>query len=262
MKQRLNTSRCWLCWLAVAIVAAPLVGCGGNDNVVAHRANGQLSDKQRGEILVGSMETLFNFHEQESRQALDLAVGRLNQWIRGQKAAGEWSPSPLIETLPAAHQKTSWVEKLGDTAFHYDYDGPFLLESVWLSRIARHVNGDAAAADAPDPLPSPLKYTTADDPPELRLAARLFDWTICNIQLEPDDWPSTSEYKLPRNWHTPYETVVLGRGTASDRAWVFILLARQQDLDVVMLAVNQTESDNNAAEPREWIPALVLPRDD
>ncbi len=208
------------------------------------------------------METLFNFHEQESRQALDLAVGRLNQWIRGQKTSGDWSPSPLIATLPEAHQKSTWVQKLGDAAFHYDYDGPFLLEAVWLSRIARHVSGDAAAADAPEPLPSPLKYTTADDPSELRLAVRLFDWTIRNIQLEPDDWPSTSEYKLPRHWHTPYETVVLGRGTASDRAWVFILLARQQGLDVVMLAVNQNDANDTSAGPRDWIPALVHSRND
>jgi tetratricopeptide (TPR) repeat protein len=247
------------------IVAALLSGCGRSDSStsnVAHRARSLPTDKQRGEILVGTMDTLFNFQEQESRQALDLAVGRLNQWIRGQKVSGDWSPSPLVETLPADYQKSKWIEKLADTSFHFDYDGHFLLEAVWLSRIARHVGGDiaTAAADSPDPLTSPLAYTTAEDPPELRLAARLFDWTIRNIQLETDDWPTSSQYKLPRRWHTPYETVVLGRGTASDRAWVFMILARQQGLDVVMLAVKPETSSETGGDLREWIPALVLTR--
>jgi tetratricopeptide (TPR) repeat protein len=251
---------------AVSLISFVALGCGRSDSssdnlTAAHRSKSLPTDKQRGEILVGTMDTLFNFQEQESRQSLDLAVGRLNQWVRGQKIVGDWSPSPLVETLPAAHQKSKWVEKLGDTAFHYDYDGQFLLEAVWLSRIARHVSGEAAAsADSADPLSSPLKFTSDDDPPELRLAARLFDWTIRNIQLEPDDWPTSSQYKLPRHWHTPYETVVLGRGTASDRAWVFILLARQQGLDVVMLAVKPDGTNNDAGQLREWIPALVLTR--
>jgi tetratricopeptide (TPR) repeat protein len=249
------------------IVTALLAGCSRDERVankVPHHSSSLPTDKQRGEILVGTMDTLFNFQEQESRQALDLAVGRLNQWIRGQKVSGDWSPSPLVETLPADHQQSKWIETLADTTFHYDYDGQFLLEAAWLSRIARHVSGDiaTATADSPNPLPSPLKYTSADDAHELRIAARLFDWTIRNIQLELDDWPTSSQYKLPRHWHTPYETVVLGRGTASDRAWVFMLLARQQGLDVVMLAVKPDTSSPNGGDLREWIPALVVTRGD
>ena len=62
------------------------------------------------------------------------------------------------------------------------------------------------------------------------VAERLFDWTVRNIQLEPD-----AELKARQgNPHRPFQTLLLGRGQAIDRAWLFMLLARQQGLDVVL----------------------------
>ena len=40
----------------------------------------------------------------------------------------------------------------------------------------------------------------------------------------------------------------------TQRAWVFILLGRQQGLDIVMLAVPDPDRSN---QPRPWLPALV-----
>ena len=61
-------------------------------------------------------------------------------------------------------------------------------------------------------------------------AKSLFDWTVRNIQLEPDD-----RSRIPR---FPWETLLYGRGTASERAWVFILLLRQLDIDAAVLAID------------------------
>ena len=58
--------------------------------------------------------------------------------------------------------------------------------------------------------------------------AKLFDWTIRNIALDRDS--------LDRTPQMPWETLLLGHGTAMERAWVFILLARQQGLDAAVLA--------------------------
>ena len=66
---------------------------------------------------------------------------------------------------------------------------------------------------------------------DLERAKNLFDWTVRNIQLEPDD-PN----RIPQ---FPWETLLFGRGTATERAWVFILLLRQLDIDAAVLAVDE-----------------------
>ena len=52
----------------------------------------------------------------------------------------------------------------------------------------------------------------------------------------------------------PWETLFFGSGTPLGRAWVFMLLARQAGLDVVMLATPDPKSPDGL---RPWIPALV-----
>jgi tetratricopeptide (TPR) repeat protein len=75
------------------------------------------------------------------------------------------------------------------------------------------------------------KFAVGDETDPLRSAERLFDWTVRNVQLIPDDAPK--DERLP---YLPWHVMLLGRGTALDRGWLFVLLARQQGLDVVLLA--------------------------
>jgi len=106
------------------------------------------------------------------------------------------------------------------------------------------------------------------------VAARLFDWTVRNIQLnellpyptadaEPSadgegEAPTASspllEAKAGPGYTTyPWQTLTFGRGDAWQRARVFILLARQRQIDVVMLAFDDTEES-----PRPWLPAALI----
>jgi len=80
------------------------------------------------------------------------------------------------------------------------------------------------------------------------VAQKLFDWTVRNIQLEPDSDPNKKASR-----HRPFETLLIGRGEAIERAWAFILLARQQGLDVVLLGFQGAEGQT----PRIWLPALL-----
>lgn len=89
-------------------------------------------------------------------------------------------------------------------------DGKALRELVWLREA-----GDFAVGDETDPL---------------KKAQKLADWTVRNIQLIPDDAPAAD--RLP---YLPWHIMILGRGTAFDRAWLFTLLARQQNLDAVLV---------------------------
>ncbi|MEX2142403.1 MAG: hypothetical protein WD894_24255 [Pirellulales bacterium] len=244
-------------------------GCGDTSTSAgrgASRGGAIATSQQRAEILVGTMETLFNLDEYEFGQAEQLVMSRLNQWVRGQEIKVPWRREPRLDELPSRLTNLRAVQSLNDESFLYEHDFAFLREAVWMHHIADHVRTEPRQSEArrseanngePGRTESPLRFVSPDDPEELRLAMRLFDWTIRNVQLEVEAWPETSSYKLPTRWHTPYETVLLGRGTASDRAWTFILLARQQGLDVVMLGLGDPDKPDQL---KPWAPALLLAR--
>ncbi|HEY4760171.1 MAG TPA: hypothetical protein VIH42_06295, partial [Thermoguttaceae bacterium] len=102
----------------------------------------------------------------------------------------------------------SLVKDLGGMDFK-TFDGYFLQEAVYLRDVALWARGDVL-----------------DD---LSRAKNLFNWTIRNIQLEED-----AQDRIPL---FPWETLLFGRGTPAERSWLFILLARQEGLDAVLLAL-------------------------
>jgi tetratricopeptide (TPR) repeat protein len=146
-------------------------------------------------------------------------VGRLNQWAEGQTPPAE-KLEPLLATLPgtlaAIPMLRDW-EKMRFTS----YDGFALQEVVWLRDISNWARG--AKAD------------------ELERARRIFDWTVRNIQLDLD-----SNRRTPQ---VPWETLLLGHGTGLERAWVFILLLRQQGIDAALLALPTPAPGGKAAKP-------------
>jgi hypothetical protein len=112
-----------------------------------------------------------------------------------------------------------------------DDDGKVLRETVWLRDCARHVVGNETDA--------------------VRRAERLFDWVVRNIQQIPEN-ASADEAPPMVPWHI----LLLGRGKPLDQAWLFQLLARQQRLDVVILAYPDTDP-KKPAEPHWWCAGLL-----
>jgi hypothetical protein len=102
------------------------------------------------------------------------------------------------------------------------FDGYALQEAVWLRDITRWGQGEAAES--------------------LERAKSLFDWTVRNIQLE-----ASSPRQIPQ---FPWETLLFGRGTASDRAWVFILLCRQAGIDAAILDPEEEPGAGHEAQAR------------
>ena len=111
-----------------------------------------------------------------------------------------------------------------------------LQESIWLRDIAKNARGNQL-----------------DD---LSIAESLFDWTVRNIQLVEDP-PADA----PAGQNSATEILLLGRGTAHERAWIFLLLLRQQGLDGVMLAIPGRDGPGEEAPPRDWLTALVADND-
>jgi hypothetical protein len=104
-------------------------------------------------------------------------------------------------------------------------DGEHLRDGVLFRAMARH----AFKTENPQ-APELLKVTTA------------FQYVVRVIELvdrHPQDLPLT-----------PYEIVLLGKGTPADRAWIFASLLTQQKFDSVLIAPKTKEGDgSNPAGP-------------
>ncbi len=98
------------------------------------------------------------------------------------------------------------------------------------------------------------RHIQPDKLDDLSMAEAIFDWTVRNIQLEPQPASDATPAEQWMVLHLPLDTLYLGRGTPLQRAWVFVLLARQAGLDVVLLA---TPEPRDPTGLRPWVAALV-----
>jgi len=106
-----------------------------------------------------------------------------------------------------------YLARLDELSF-WKTDGFALQEAIWLRNVSRWAVGDEREV--------------------VSQAVRLFDWIVRNIQLDGEAPPDDHTERIMQR---PWETLLLGHGTAEERAWVFVLLARQQGIDAVQLAL-------------------------
>lgn len=212
-----NTGHAGVLWcrgLSLLLCAVALAGgCGRtNSGPEVDQTSADVSD-------VGVGEEVFNFVFDVLQQyprvdALDAptqALEQLNQWISSERHKGDWEQDPLVADLLARRPELGQlaaVRQLGMRSFPAE-DAEFLQQTVWMRDVARNATAGSQGA--------------------LAQCRRLFDWVVRNVQLDPDE--------LGRPALTAGEVLLLGRGTAWERAWLFILLARQLGHDVVVLAV-------------------------
>jgi tetratricopeptide (TPR) repeat protein len=188
--------------------------------------------KVSDELLHHAIDALYRLEEfGEGGEMLHRTVDRLDQWVKEQKPIADWKPDPMIATLPDSLMKLPEVENLGKLEFDRS-DGVFFQEVVWLRDASNWARGE--------------------DVEDVARAKGLFDWTVRNVQLEWDRGGPAG----PRILQTPWETLLLGRGTALERAWVFILLARQQGLDAALLAIpDRGASSGQGLKP--WVVGVL-----
>jgi tetratricopeptide (TPR) repeat protein len=155
-------------------------------------------------------------------------VDRGNQWFRNLTAeSANWKPAELLSSLPESIRTNKTIAPL--IAPEALRDGQFTLaemrsfeEAVWSRDISLWAKGAA--------------YEKTD------VAANLFDWVVRNIQLDAGG---------PGIVHQPWQALMYGHGSARHRAWVFVELCRQQQLDAVIL----NSGDGEVSD--KWLVALA-----
>ena len=241
-----------LCW------AAASNGCRKSQTSTSTAPRPRAATNQqvqyRNDLLRNAINLINAPEQYDNPKATEEIVARLEQWRRlmqeatksgllklesavedpDAQSASQVKRRDLIDALPANLAASRWVRHLDDDAFDPNYDGTFLREAALLRDVASHI--DSPAED------------------DVSKASALFDWCVRNIQIEP---PPAPDAKPDERWaalHVPLDTLYFGRGTPLARAWVFMLLARQKGLDVVLLA---SGDPRNPDQPRPWATALV-----
>jgi tetratricopeptide (TPR) repeat protein len=181
----------------------------------------------------GAIDNLNRLEEFDPSAMLQQVMDRLNRWLQTQDFSPDWKPDPMIEMLPESLLTMPAVKNLGRLSFGPE-DGMALQEAIWTRDLSRWAGGKK------------------QDP--LSRARQLFDWTVRNIQLES----AASAPGGAAGTHLPQtagEALLFGQGSVMERAWIFILLARQQGLEAAVLAVKESkdkeaEKDRRDAEKR------------
>jgi len=211
-----------------------LVGCpkpAQQPATLQSNSASQTATLHRDELFEIAIDTLNRLYQFDGMDMAFQVADRLDQWIRTQRALVDWQPDALIATLPAEMQQLPEVKSLADLHFTRD-DAFFLQTAVWLRDIASWARGDGVD--------------------ELSRAKAIFDWVVFHIQLDPlDVTPQLSDGEAIVR--SPWQTLLFGRGTATARAWVYLLLCRQEGIDAAMLAINVAAEGQ---EPR-WEPWAV-----
>ena len=202
--------------LILALLILPLAaGCREEVPLLDHADSAGDVSEYSDELFAVAMENLGRLEQFRSGEMLQEIVERLNQWAQSRTPPEHWRPDPLLDTLPEPLRELPMLEDLDAMRFPRQ-DATALQQAVWLRDVARWARGERHD--------------------ELSRAMHLFDWTIRNIQLDPLIEPS-GEPGDALLGQFPWETLLLGRGDVLERAWVYIELLRQEEIDAALLAL-------------------------
>jgi len=183
---------------------------------------------------VDNLQRLERYSGGEMRQQM---IDRLNQWVQREKPPAGWKVDPLVAGLPKPLAELPEIRSLDQLLF-LPYDGYALQEAVWLRDVSN--------------------WTRGKEVDRLARAVNIFDWIVCNIQLMP---PVAGQ--PDRFVQRPWETLLLGKGTAVDRAWVFVLLLRQQKIDAVILGLPEARKPGDEGPDKlvPWAVGVLIDKD-
>ena len=207
-----------------------LSGCGDTGPVRnPQRPQAATYQKSSDELRQDAMRDLNQLDRYPPNLILEQIVDRLNQWGQGEVVSISWEADPLLAKLPDEFQAAPYLANLGESKFT-QLDGFELREAIWCRDVSSVVCAGAFN--------------------KKERATRLCDWIARNVLLEAEPGAEVLDPMV----QFPWETILFAKGRAIDRAWLFTLLGRQEELDLVVLALPDVSA---AGGNRPWAVALV-----
>jgi hypothetical protein len=201
------------------------------------------SEVAHNEHLVNALNLLRTLEEFEPDQAMSQISYHLNRWLDMQPAMDDWIRDPMIDDAGLGDlRRLASLNRLNSKNINRE-DVEYLRQCRWLKNIVLW----AAELPLPEDMQGRVAAAAAELPAEeadrLAVACRLFDWSVRHIQLDPvPQLPRAMAAEAPPMMACagftmrPWETLMLGHGDAWQRARIFTLLARQAEIDAVVLA--------------------------
>ena len=225
--------------------------------------------------LLKAMDYLERLDEFDHVQAIGQTEYQLNRWVASQTRPADWKIDPLSDRLPKQIREGGFLKDAAELHFTID-DAQVIQEAVWLRDIARRVSRESSNPRLQAWLNKPDNGLSALHREQLAIAERLFDWIVRNVQLEATlpyaeevlapaaGGDATAAIRIPPPQRAipgpgyrfpPWKTLLYGYGDALQRARVFILMCRQQGIDVAYVAF---PGQTVPPRPRPWVPAVLL----
>lgn len=224
---RLSLARCGgTILLALMLISA--IGCSNSAPTTGKGGGGTGGSGKPQELddqcasVVSSIYDMFQLKRLGQTTSVADGVLRLNDWQQSCQAK-----APSSSSFPDALRKLltdDQLESLQSSRFT-NRDGEHLRNGVVFQSLVRY------AFDSEDANAS-----------ELQRAVAAFQHVIRTIELV-----SNHPHELP---FTPYEILLLGKGTAADRAWLFARLLQEAKIDAVLIVPSgKGEGDQNPGNP-------------
>jgi tetratricopeptide (TPR) repeat protein len=222
-----------------------------------------------------AMDYLDRLDEFDPKQAMVQTAYHLNRWLENSEVDTSWQQDPLLDDLPSQIRGIPPIVELAKPQFT-THDVRFLQEASWARSVSRWVVQQPVGQELEPWLQELEKAKGESHAYDVSVAAKLFDWTVRNVQLDvlpayptPAAGPAAKghtgapaqgsplELATPGPGYTafPWQTMLFGRGDAWQRARVFLALCRQQQLTGVMLAWDDVRS---SPRPRPWLAAVLV----
>ncbi len=174
----------------------------------------------------------------------------LSKWIQKSEPDDDWVADPLFGRLPDRLNIAKGRATLSRLLF-LDADVAMLREAMWMRDISRQfTSGQVRDVALAKWLVDQEEELGADTVHDLGIAYEMFDWVVRNIQSES---ASESPDGVPCSNRLAWEALLLGRGDQFAKSRVFLLLARQQGIPVVMLGIDRDDGDTDS-----WLPAAFV----
>jgi hypothetical protein len=219
--------------LVMAAIAIGSLGCNGSEEAVAPDASVPDDNATCEDLLTSIFDMLVPDRLGVSAEAAD-AVSLLNQW-----------QDCTAFSMPDTHSGET-LSRLLETVLPADQLDQ-ALGARFVERDAEHMRTCLLALETAD-------FAIADAQNDLDRVVNVFNYVVRNIELI-----DRGESTIPL---TLYQAVLLGQGTASDRAWFFAEILRQMRVDTVILQPPSAAPVNGSSpEERAWLVGVLLERD-